>query len=158
MVDHSKLLNEIDYNPSTGVFTRKVSAGNSKAGSVVGNLSKKGYLKAMVQGKYVKMHQLAWFYVHGRWPGSQLDHINRIKQDNRIENLRVSDTSANCLNQAGPRVNNRSGLQGVHRIPKTGRYRAACTVRGFKHDLGVFATAEEAHQAYVSFKSNHIPA
>ena len=156
-MQHSDLLNAVHYDPSTGVFTRKVSAGNVKAGSVIGNRCKKGYLKALVLGKYVKLHQLAWFYVYGVWPSSQLDHINRVKDDNRIKNLRDVTTSTNCLNQQQARVNNQLGLQGVHRIKKTGRFRSACTVQGKKHHLGVFTTAEEAHAVYLTFKEQYLP-
>lgn len=154
---HTDLLNFVTYTPSTGIFIRKVSAGNSVAGKVLGNLSKQGYLKAMVLGEYVKLHRLAWFYVHGVWPTDQIDHINGNKTDNRLSNLRVCNTSTNCLNQVGARKNNKAGYQGVHQIVKTGRFRAGCTIQGVKYHLGVFATAEEAHAAYLNFKSPHLP-
>ena len=146
----------VDYCPKTGVFTRKKPAGNTKAGSVIGNIDAKGYLKAMVLGKYVKLHQLAWFYSFGVWP-KQLDHINQVKTDNRIGNLRDVDTSTNCLNQTGPRKNNALREQGVHQIKKTGRFRACCNVQGKKHHLGVFATQEEAAYVYQTFKQNYLP-
>lgn len=155
-MEHSKLLAYLNYNPATEVFTRKVSAGNTKAGSIVGSQDKKGYLKALVLGQYVKLHRLAWFYVYGIWP-DQLDHINQIKTDNRLVNLREVDTSTNCVNQTGARKNNQSGYQGVHLIQKTGRYRACCSVQGVKHHIGVFATAEEAHEAYKAFKAPYLP-
>ena len=146
----------VDCCPKTGVFTRKKAAGNTKAGSIIGNLDAKGYLKAMVLGKYVKLHQLAWFYCFGVWP-KQLDHINQVKTDNRISNLREADTSTNCLNQTGPRKNNSLNQQGVHQIKKTGRFRACCNVRGKKHHLGVFATKEEAAYVYQTFKQKYLP-
>lgn len=71
-MQHSDLLSAVHYDPSTGVFTRKVSAGNVKAGSVVGNHCKREYLKALVLGRYVKLHQLVWFYVYGVWPSSMV--------------------------------------------------------------------------------------
>ena len=37
-----------------------------------------------------------------------------------------------------------------------GRFRASCSVGGVKYHLGVFATAEEAHGAYASFKKEHV--
>lgn len=126
-MNHAELLNYLDFDPESGVFTRKVAAGNKKAGSVVGNIDAKGYLKALVLGEYVKLHRLAWFYVYSEWPSDQIDHINNVKTDNRIQNLRVCDTSTNCHNQHGPRINNNSGFQGIHKIAKTGRYRAACS-------------------------------
>ena len=113
---HHELLAAVIYESSTGIFTRRVAAGNTKAGSVIGNLTKKGYLKALVLGKYVTLHRLAWFYVHGKWPDQEIDHKNTIKTDNRIDNLRDCSRSVNCLNQIGSRTNNSVGLQGVHQI------------------------------------------
>lgn len=147
----------LEYNSSTGLFTRTKSRGNSAAGTVLGTVNKHGYVKAMVLGKYVTLHRLAWFYTHGEWPSDQIDHINGIKTDNRMCNLRVCTTEVNCLNQHGPRVNNKLGLQGVHQIKKTGRFRACCSLQGVKHHIGVFATAEEASLAYTNFKSPHLP-
>lgn len=155
-MNHDELLLAVHYDPQTGVFTRRKSAGNSKAGSKIGSRSKKGYVKAMVLGKYVKLHRLAWFYVTGTWPNDTIDHINQVKDDNRFVNLRDVDNSTNCMNQTGPRVNNSIGVQGVHLIRKTGRYRATCTIRGVKHHIGVFETAEEAGAAYISFKEANV--
>lgn len=143
----------VTYDPLTRIFVRNAAAGNTKAGSPVGNLDSKGYLKAMVCLEMVKLHRLAWLYTHGVWPEGQIDHINHIKTDNRILNLRVCNTSENCLNQLGPRSNNKAGFQGVHVVRKTGRYRAC--LQG-KH-LGVFPTAEDAHNAYRMAKQHLIP-
>jgi hypothetical protein len=156
-MNHQELLSAVDYDPVTGIFTRKVAAGNTKAGSVIGNPTKKGYLKALVLGKYVTLHRLAWFFVHGEWPEQAIDHKNTIKTDNRLDNLRDCSTSVNCLNQRDPRINNALGLHGVHQIKKTGRYRASCTINGKKTHLGVFATPEEASQAYKAFKAPLLP-
>ncbi len=156
-VTHNDLLSAVSYCSSSGIFTRAQAAGNTKTGSIIGSLDAKGYIKALVNGHYVKLHRLAWFYVYGVWPIDQIDHINGIKTDNRIENLRVCNTHVNCLNQQGPRTNNKLGYQGVHQIMKTGRYRACCSLKGTKYHLGVFSTAEEAFVAYTAFKAPHIP-
>lgn len=149
---HADLLKAVHYDPLTGLFTRRKSAGNAKAGTLIGSYCNKGYLKAMVLGKYVKLHRLAWFYMNGVWPQQEIDHRNRVKDDNRIDNLRDVGTSTNCSNQTGARRNNLVGIQGVHKIKKTGRYRAACSINSVKHHLGVFATAVEAGIAYRAFK------
>ncbi len=151
-MNHAELLEAVHYDPLTGIFTRRKSAGNVKAGSRIGSHCSKGYLKAMVLGKYVKLHRLAWFYMKGKWPRQEIDHKNQIKDDNRFDNLRDVDTSTNCLNQTGARKNNYVGIQGVHLIQKTGRYRATCSIKSVKHHLGVFATADEAGAAYRAFK------
>lgn len=154
-MNHAELLRTVAYDPHTGAFTRLKPAGNRAAGTPIGNRTRKGYLKARVLGQYVKLHRLAWFYVTGVWPEREIDHINRVKDDNRFDNLRDVGTSENCLNQVEPRKNNRTGLLGVHSVRKTGRFRATCSIKGEKHHLGVFATPEEAHAAYVAFKKEH---
>ena len=150
-MQHSELVRILTYDPNTGVFTRKTSRGNQKVGCIVGSLDKKGYLTAMVLHKYVKIHRLAWFYMYSTWP-TQIDHINQIKTDNRINNLREVSTMQNCLNQLGPRKNNKLNTQGVHQIKKTGRYRVSCSAYGVRQNLGVFATLEEAKNAYDTYK------
>lgn len=154
-MNHAELLRAVAYDPYTGVFVRVKPAGNRAAGTQIGSRTRQGYLKARVLGQYVKLHRLAWFYVTGGWPEREIDHINRVKDDNRFDNLRDVGTSENCLNQVGPRKNNRCGLLGVHVIKKTGRYRASCSINGKKYHLGVFAAPEEAHAAYAAFKEEH---
>ena len=149
-VTQSRLAELFDYKD--GVLFRKVTRGNSKAGTPIKTVTTRGYYKVLVDGYRYFVHQVVWVLMTGNWPDNQIDHINGIKQDNRIENLRVCNTSTNCHNQRGPRKNNSLGLQGVHQIKKTGRYRATCTVLGIKHHLGVFATPEDASHAYQKFK------
>lgn len=139
-----------EYVAETGVLIRKVSRGNQVAGNCVKTRSTKGYLRVLVDGQRYYVHQIVWVLFNKTWP-EQLDHINGVKSDNRIENLRICDTSTNCHNQHGPRKNNVLGVKGVHRI-RSGKYRAACTVRGVKKDLGVFETYQLASAAYQEFK------
>lgn len=44
--------------------------------------------------------------------GMEIDHINGIKHDNRIENLRCVDRFVNCKN-AAMRTDNKTGVTGV---------------------------------------------
>ena len=80
-----RLREVLDYDPDTGVFTRKVRTASSvKVGDVAGSLNGKGYIRIRVDGRLYFAHRLAWLYVHGEWPVDQVDHINGIKNDNRI--------------------------------------------------------------------------
>lgn len=56
-----------------------------------GSIDKDGYLIIKVKNKQFKAHRIAWLLNYGKFPNTELDHINRNKLDNRIENLRESN-------------------------------------------------------------------
>jgi hypothetical protein len=76
----------LHYNPETGMFSW-TSTGPGRKTSV-GTLHNKGYLRVRLNRAFFYAHRLAWLYVHGRWPHQTIDHINGIKTDNRLVNLR----------------------------------------------------------------------
>lgn len=76
--------------------------------------------------------------------GMDVDHINGDKLDNRRENLRVVNRSANEANK--PSAPNVCGYRGVMR--SRGRYRARIHFDGTCLHLGGFDTAEQAAMAY----------
>jgi len=81
-----------------GKLIRKVSAGSSKAGSVVNYKEPNGYLRVRVDNQRYTVHQVVFCMQHGYIP-KMLDHINGIKDDNRIENLRIANPSQNGYNK-----------------------------------------------------------
>ena len=137
----------LSYDPETGIFTRKVSTSTSvKVGDVAGSPDGHGYLQIRVQSRPHKAHRLAWLYVYGEWPKDQLDHINRIRTDNRISNLREVTNKQNLQN-AGKRSNNTSGHPGVCWNKQNSKWRAQI-MHNYKHThLGYFSTLEEAISA-----------
>lgn len=143
----------LSYDPVTGVF-RWLQVRNSKLlGMVAGGRDRHGYLQIMIDGKMYKAHRLAWLFVHGEWPEGEIDHKNRVKWDNRIENLRVATSSENKTNTFRGQV---SGFPGVY-LEKRSMKSPYKTQIGYfdkrlgksvaKH-LGVFSTPEEAHEVY----------
>lgn len=128
-----------DYDPDTGVITRK---------SPVGHVADDGYRRISADGKPVLAHRLAWLLTHGKFPNALVDHINRVRDDNRIENLREATHSENHQNQVGARKSSRSGVRGVSWCARDGKWKAAIRVKGKEHFLGRFETPEEAAEAY----------
>lgn len=111
-ISHEKLKEMLTYNPETGLFTWNVQRMRIKAGSVAGSKERNGYIVIAIQGKYYKAHRLAYFYVNGSWPVNNIDHINRVRDDNRITNLRDATFDENRMNNS-VYSNNTSGFPGV---------------------------------------------
>jgi hypothetical protein len=129
----------LDYDPETGVFTRKKN-GNSRFST-----NSVGYTQIGIDGHNYRGHRLAWLYVYGEWPRDQIDHINGARTDNRITNLRESSQAENCGNVARHR-DNKSGFKGV--FPFRKKWAAQICRDGVKKHLGTFETPEAAHAAY----------
>ena len=78
-----------------------------------GSLDKDGYLIIKIKGKQFKAHRIAWLLNYGLFPNHELDHINRDKTDNRIENLRESNRREQVLNRF-IKPNKDTGVVGVY--------------------------------------------
>ena len=89
----------------------------------------------MIFRRQYKAHRLAWFYVHGEWPDGEIDHINWVKNDNRICNLRVVTHSENMQNT-------RRQDKGV--TFKRGYWRARISLNKHQIFLGHFKNKEDA--------------
>ena len=142
----------LSYDPETGIFTNLKSRGRVKIGAVAGSKNPNGYIYIAIDSKKYRAHRLAWLYVHGNFPANQIDHINEVKDDNRIVNLRLATNLENHQNQSSPRTNNTSGYLGVIWDKFSGKWRARIKVNGKQKHLGCFDTGEEASEAYVTAK------
>lgn len=146
VVSQSELRRLFGYDPGTGQFVRLVTTShNAKAGQVAGNLRPDGYIGINVGGRIHLAHRLAWLYMYGDWPQGEVDHINRNRSDNRIENLRDAPRSLNITNTAGRGVD---GLKGVSRIGERFFSRIRLADGTTKH-LGTYDSPSEAHREYV---------
>lgn len=156
----SKLHEILDYNELTGVFTWKPRGSKEfesigkcarwngqYSGKQAGTLAN-GYISINIYYKIYRAHRLAWLYMYRVWPAKNLDHINGVCDDNRIDNLREATQAENRQNLRGAKSNNSTGLLGVSKSYKDGKFRASIN---HKH-LGLYDTAEEAHEAYVNAK------
>lgn len=137
------LKESLHYNPKTGVFTRKKSSGNVKAGQVAGGKQSDGYLQIRIKGRRYLASRLAWLYMTGEWPKAEIDHIDRNRANNAFGNLREATRSQNGANTKAL-----CGMKGASFHKAAGKWRADITVMGQAKYLGLFDTELDAHNAY----------
>lgn len=142
-----------DYNKG-GFLIRKLRLSNSaRVGARAGVNNGNGYSRVWADGSFVYVHRLVWIFHNGDIPaGSEIDHINGDRQDNRIENLRLATRAENRQN-AGRQSNNSSGLTGVYKPKGYGKWIAKIKKGGKTKHIGVYETKEEAAAAYAKAKA-----
>lgn len=137
-----------EYNQETGVFIRKTTWQNYKAGSEAGRLNRDGYRYICVKRRSYAAHRLAWLMVTKIDPaGFEIDHIDGDRQNNAFSNLRLATRHENNQN-AKRRQDNSSGYKGVHFRKEMNKWRATIQVNKRQVRLGYFDTPELAHMAY----------
>lgn len=111
MITRERLKELLEYNPETGLFSRLQNRANQKKGSIVGTKDKDGYLEVTLDRVKYKLHRLAWFYSYNNWP-IEIEHDNRIKDDNRLCNLRNVTRVQNSKNHPLHK-DNKLGISGL---------------------------------------------
>ena len=135
------------YNPKTGTFTRRIyCCSNAKVGDVAGSRSPLGYILINVDYKLYGASRLAFLYMEGYFPEHQVDHINRIRDDNRWENLRHVTSQCNIRNSS-VRGDNTSGVTGVCWHKGNKKWASYIMVNEKRKSLGYFKILKEAVQA-----------
>jgi hypothetical protein len=110
---------------------------------------KAGYLKVKIEGRYVKWHRIVWEHFFGPIPrGLEIDHINNIRDDNRLENLQLLSHKENSRKQL-KYSNNKTGFAGVSWCKRDKRFEASIRIDGKNKFLGYFLTPEEAYESYL---------
>lgn len=155
-MDVDFLKSVLDYNPETGAFTWKVKrASMAMPGQAAGTLDRStGYLRIKISPRLYYAHRLAWLMVHGHFPEHEIDHINGVRSDNRIANLREATRHQNGANLPRKR-NNTSGFPGVSFEGRKGKWAAYIHPKGKKRFLGYFETAEEAAAVRTAAERDH---
>jgi len=144
-ITYERLRELLDYEPATGLFTWKANrGGKAKIGSVAGNVITSGYIQITIDRKMYVAHRLAFLYMKGEWPRKeQVDHINRIKTDNRWCNLREASRLENLMN-TGIRCTNTSGRKGVSWSKSKSKWMVQIQHDKIKYSLCGFENLEEA--------------
>lgn len=152
----------LDYDPETGVLTwrerpaalfkpgRRPAAAmaatwnacNAGKAALTSN-NGQGYLTGGVFGTVYRAHRVIWAIYHGAWPTGEIDHINGIRSDNRIANLREVSRAQNARNVGKGRANT-SGHGGVNWHKRSGKWQARIRTGGKTIFLGDFNNIDEA--------------
>lgn len=153
MITQEYLKQVLHYDKDTGVFTWKVKKRGSKGiFNKAGSKDHKGYIQICIDGKKYAAHRLAWIYINGSLGYESLDHIDGVKDNNKINNLRLANVSENGQNIRNPKKNSKSGFLGVYFNKRAKKYHAQITINGKLIYLGLHETADRAHDAYVDAK------
>ena len=143
LITHDRLLELVTYDSDTGIFYFNSTRGGNHKGDVAGSLHSLGYIFLMLDRVTYTAHRLAWFYCFEEWPEKFIDHIDRNKSNNKLDNLREASREENGLNTS-IRKDNKTGYKGVSFNKSRNTYIARMTVKGIKMYLGAFKTAKEA--------------
>lgn len=115
------------YDPETGKVTREKptvrSNGRPHAQGVgrPAGWKSMGYIRIKTPFGEAQAHRVAWFLHYGSWPKDQIDHINGIRDDNRINNLRDVNNRENQLNRKKSTGKSKHLPVGIYEIERKGR-------------------------------------
>ena len=150
MITQSRLMELVTYDAAAGVLRWRTRRGNTRPGARIGGPDKEGYWRVRLDDRQYLEHRLVWLWHHGSFPRI-LDHIDRDRSNNRIENLRLCTESQNAAN-AKISTHNTSGYRGVYyeaeRDKWVARIRLVIEGERVRYRIGRFDTAEEAAIAY----------
>lgn len=143
-ITKEQVLSVLSYDKESGSLTWLTNAGGRfRKGKRAGRIAATGYREVGLFGRLYLEHRIIWLIFNGSFPENQIDHINRIKTDNRIENLRCCNNSENHQNL--PLIaTNTSGVVGVTWNKRYFKWQAQIGVNKKNIFLGLFDTIDEA--------------
>ena len=147
MITQSELKEVLSYDEATGQFVwMKPNSRSVKVGDIAGCINKTGYVRLCVRDRRYLAHRLAWLYVHGEFPNVQIDHVNGVKSDNRIANLRLATAKQNAENRKLMNTNT-TGHRGVYWVKKVSKWKVEVMHNSITYYLGMFDSLNQAIEA-----------
>lgn len=138
-------------DPDRGGVLWGASGRKRRIGSLAGTINPKGYRQIFLRLNGVNYrlyaHRIAWAIHSGEWPIGEIDHINGVKDDNSISNLRAASASENKYNKP-KQANNWCGLKWVKRDKRQriNPWRACVRKDKVEYAKGGFSSKEEAYE------------
>ncbi len=141
-----------EYDSFSGDVIWKVNPSKkTNIGKKVGTKNDSGYLVVTINYKRYRLHRLIWIYVYGSIQNTMdIDHINGIRLDNRLENLRLATRSQNNANIGRRKSICTSKYKGVCFDKSKNKWKAQIDNLGTHYNIGRFDTEEDAYVAYCS--------
>lgn len=152
LISQQELKTRVVYDVEKGEFYWLKTRIKRYIGQRASYFHPNGYVYLRIGKRTYFVHRLAWLYVYGQFPTGELDHIDGDKTNNRVNNLRIVTREENMQNQVSAHSNNSTGFLGVKRT-RSGKFTATVKINKRIKHLPTFATAREAHAAYVSAKA-----
>jgi len=145
LLTRNRILSLLDVDIQTGRLVwihhdQRPDLIGTEAGSI-----NEGYRRVRIDTYELYACQIVWFIAKGDWPKHTLDHIDTVKLNDGIDNLRESSKAQNAAN-AKINVRNTSGFKGVSKSGN--KWRADIRVDGTSKNLGRYNTPEEAHAVW----------
>lgn len=147
-ITQAELRDSCGYDPATGNLIWIKPGRKRVVGLPVGSLAPTGYIETCINRKRHLVHRLVWLWHHGEMPMLKVDHINRCRTDNRIENLRLVDDHQNCFNQSKRERITSSKWRGVSWCNRRSKWKSAIVGHKKYSFVGYFPDQDTAAMAY----------
>lgn len=147
---------ELDYNPDTGDFYWNTPKKGRNRHKPVGSLYTNGYLYVTVRGHNVSLHRLAFYKQHGYAPIT-VDHKNKVRTDNRTNNLRAASyaqNNANTVKKSKLGIPNVFFVHGSYRVSFVQNGKSVFLARFKDLELATLVANEVRDKLYGEF-ANH---
>jgi hypothetical protein len=152
-----ELYAKVWYDSQTGLFHTRVKTTRSNAGDVITKLRPDGYCRVSVFGERLLAHHLAWFYVNGVWPETDIDHVDGNPSNNVFLNLRMIERNENLQNIRKVRKNSITGVNNVSWNSARKKFVVQLSHMGENKFGGHFDTIDDAIGALKQLKSEWHP-
>ena len=136
-IEQDKLRHLLQYTEDGKFVWKNPQTNRVKIGDVAGSVKRNGYRHVQIDNTCHLEHRLVWIYFYGCLPDNDIDHINGIRDDNRVENLRAATRTENMRNSKR-RKDNITGVVGVYRDHKRDKWYSTIRLSGKNKFLGYF--------------------
>ena len=152
----SKIRDLLEFDSKTGKLKWKVSQGaRAVVGETAGCLLSIGYIQIKINGEKYYAHRLIWEMFNDAIPEDmEIDHINGIRDDNHLSNLRCVPRQVNSQNLRKAQKNNKS-TEVLNVYPHRKKFQVRITVDGKTINVGTYSTLKIAEGVALRAKRKH---